>query len=285
MSHGTIPVGESWRQQTQFGLVLFNTDNQNEWAWVGSIYANNELAQDLCRLISTLCVAMQHSVKALWWPTYVNTLADLISRLVDADGREIPSVREEWELENVKLDEPYRIVKGQEIDPRIHQLVDYMGGLNHAFSPMPDMPIDLEDQLRSVRASAAHQVKSLPYSVEDVILHTSEEVRDHRANDGAPPAKAGMRVHLKSIDGPERGGESDGVTDMCTTDDHTTAWVQCSHGWVRVHGNGSLDRTKFDAPHCLFEPCIYPAQHWYDHNQVVHGWQSRDRDSAQQWYE
>ena len=80
---------------------------------------------------------------------------------MDADGKEIPSVREEWELENAKLDEPYRLLEEHEIDPRIHQLVDHMGGLSHAFSLMPDMPIDLNDQLHSVRASVTPNVTSL----------------------------------------------------------------------------------------------------------------------------
>ena len=87
-------------------MVLFATDNQNACTWSNAGFANNEMAQDLCRLISSLSFTECHTVQSMWWPTYINKLADLISRMVDANGVEIPSVRQEWEVENARLETP-----------------------------------------------------------------------------------------------------------------------------------------------------------------------------------
>ena len=132
--------GHKWRS-SNFSLVLFNTDNQNAWSWLKAMLANNELAQEICRRIATLSFTGEHTVRSLWWPTYVNTIADLISRLLDADGNEIPSVREEFEEENAKFVRPYRILDESEWDPRIQPFIDWMGGLKHAFSVMQNIPL------------------------------------------------------------------------------------------------------------------------------------------------
>jgi hypothetical protein len=44
----------------------------------------------------------------------VNNLADLISRMLDEDRNEIPSVREEFEMDNARLEQPYRILTPEE---------------------------------------------------------------------------------------------------------------------------------------------------------------------------
>ena len=68
-------------------------------------------------------------------------MADLISRMLDEHGKEIPSVREEFEKENSKLDQPYRLLQPDEIDPRIGEPVSWLGGLNHAFSVLQGIPL------------------------------------------------------------------------------------------------------------------------------------------------
>jgi hypothetical protein len=137
---GQFQWGHTWRSK-YFPLVLFATDNQNACAWLGSMFANNELAQDICRLITANCFTDEHTVRSLWWPTYVNTLADLVSRMLDSDGVSILKVREEFEMKNAKLVEPYRLLRADEIDPRIGELVQWMGGLNHAFSVLQGIPL------------------------------------------------------------------------------------------------------------------------------------------------
>ena len=82
--------------------MLFCTDNQNAKTWADSMFANNDLAQEICRLISSMCFAEMHTIRSLWWPTYINKLVDLIFRLLDENGNEIPSVRQELEEENAK---------------------------------------------------------------------------------------------------------------------------------------------------------------------------------------
>ena len=73
--------GQKWRS-SNFGLALFNTDNQNAWSWLKTLFANNELAQEICRPIATFSFTGEHTVRSLWWPTYANTIADFISRLL-----------------------------------------------------------------------------------------------------------------------------------------------------------------------------------------------------------
>ena len=65
--------GHQWRSK-HLSLVLFCTDNQNAKAWTDSMFANNDLAQEICRLISSLCFTEMHTIRSLWWPTYINVL-------------------------------------------------------------------------------------------------------------------------------------------------------------------------------------------------------------------
>ena len=71
----------------------------------------------------------------------MNNLADLISRMLDEDGNEIPSVREEFELDNARLEQPYMILTPDEWNPRITHFVEWMGGLKHAFSALENSPL------------------------------------------------------------------------------------------------------------------------------------------------
>ena len=153
--------GHQWRSK-HLSLVLFCTDNQNAKAWTDSMFANNDLAQEICRLISSLCFTEMHTIRSLWWPTYINKLADLISRLLDENGREIPSVRQEFEEENAKLERPYRILADSEVDPRIASFVDWMGGLDHAFSVLQGIP--LESDLASNKSAKGDAVGGAPDS-------------------------------------------------------------------------------------------------------------------------
>ena len=99
----------SWRSKYS---PLVHIDNQNACAWLGSMFADNELAQDICSLITSLCFTEEHTLRSLWWSTYINTMVDLIIRMLDEQGNEISSVREECENENAKLEMPYRILLG-----------------------------------------------------------------------------------------------------------------------------------------------------------------------------
>ena len=40
--------GHLWRDRS-FPLVLFNTANHNSYSWLHTMFANNELAQEICR--------------------------------------------------------------------------------------------------------------------------------------------------------------------------------------------------------------------------------------------
>ena len=77
----------------------------------------------------------------------MNNLADLISRMLDENGNEISSVREEFEVDNAQLEHPYRILTPDEWNPRISRFVDWLGGLEHAFSALENIPLqsDLVD--------------------------------------------------------------------------------------------------------------------------------------------
>ena len=70
---------------------------------------------------------------------------------MDAEGVEVPSVREEWEEENAKLQRPYRILAQEQVDPRVNDLVRWMGGLDHAFSVVQKVPLS-SDKIDSLGA-------------------------------------------------------------------------------------------------------------------------------------
>ena len=206
---GQFQWGHTLRSK-HFPLVLFATDNQNACAWLGSMFANNKLAQDICRLITANCFTDEHTVRSLWWPTYVNTLADLVSRMLDSDGVPIPKVREEFEMENAKLEESYRILRADELHPRIGELVQWMGGLNHAFSVLQGIPLRSDlcsakggDALDERRQSVARQltqrgIRSAMRDRADPRKHTGRTLGDCESISLARAGTSGHRVSFPS---------------------------------------------------------------------------------------
>ena len=70
-------------------------------------------------------------------------------------------MRQELE-ENAKLEQPYRILADSEVDPRIASFVDWMGGLDHAFSVLQGIP--LESDLASNKSTKDDTVGGAPDS-------------------------------------------------------------------------------------------------------------------------
>ena len=137
-------------------------------------------------------------MRSLWWPTYINTMADLISRMLDANGNEIASVRDEFECENAKLEKPDRILQPEEIDPRVEELVSWMGGLNHAFSVLQGIPLrsDLCGPIEST-PSYTTQVGSVVYSMEDHV----RQAQVKRLTQAGIEAGERNRQHLPGVKG------------------------------------------------------------------------------------
>ena len=127
---------EGWRKKQSVGTVVYNTAITNSYAWAQSGFANNDIARDLCRLVSALQFTMQHSVASLWWLTYLNLLADLLSRMVDESGNFTQQGRAEFEAENNKLAQPYRILSKDELVPAVLDLVEWVGFAQHAVSEL-----------------------------------------------------------------------------------------------------------------------------------------------------
>ena len=173
--------GHLWRDRS-FPLVLFNTDNHNSYSWLHTMFANNELAREVCRLIATLCFTEEHTIRSLWWPTYVNNLADLISRMLDENGNEIPSVREEFEVDNAQLEHPYRILTPDEWNPRISHFVDWLGGLEHAFSALENIPLQADlfeaptKQVRGGSMNVGQSVMDKKESGSESVRFTNPEI-------------------------------------------------------------------------------------------------------------
>ena len=92
--------GGEW---ADYGIVLYNTDNQNSHSAAMKKFSGNEIMQDLCRLSCMLEFALKHFVQSVWWPTWTNLIGDTISRMLDSQGKVIPAVRREFAILNGKL--------------------------------------------------------------------------------------------------------------------------------------------------------------------------------------
>ena len=93
----------------------------------------------------------------------MNNLADLISRMLDENGNELPSVREEFEVDNAQLEPPYRILTPEEWNPRITHFVEWMGGLQHAFSALEKIPLQsdlIEAPAKRLRGGSVNEKQS-----------------------------------------------------------------------------------------------------------------------------
>ena len=270
---GQLQWGHTWRSQ-YFPLVLFATDNQNACAWLGSMFANNELAQDLCRLITSLCFTEEHTVRSLWWPTYISTMADLISRMLDENGNEIASVREEFEGENAKLEKPYRIPQPEEIDPRVGELVSWMGGLNHAFSVLQGIPLrsDLCGPKGSTHSCKTNVTSSINEGEEMVHVHvqcTHGFVLISGMRDATLQPACGLTKCMKEGKSWLR---SQGLIDPSAitaregvvggSERKLPVWIPCRHGAVLLHGGGD-EQEHPDHTTCVRGACVKEAQRWW----------------------
>ena len=99
--------GGEWEE---YGVVLYNTDNQNSHSAATKKFASNAIMQDLCRLSCMLEFAMHYFVQSVWWPTWTNLIADALSRLLDVNGATIPAMQQEFDMLNAKLARPYVLV-------------------------------------------------------------------------------------------------------------------------------------------------------------------------------
>ena len=84
--------------------------------------------------------------------------------MLDEDGNEISSVREEFELDNAQLEPPYRILTPEEWNPRITRFVEWMGGLEHAFSALENIPLQadlLEAPTKQMRGGSMNVGRSV----------------------------------------------------------------------------------------------------------------------------
>ena len=107
---GLMQWGHEWRSEKLFE-VHYNTDSQNSFNWIKSMFSGNELVQDLCRVIQALCMVNNVVLRGLWWPTTAIWMEDTVSRMLDADGSVIQKVFDEFMEINSKLQRPYKRVK------------------------------------------------------------------------------------------------------------------------------------------------------------------------------
>ena len=63
--------------------------------------------------------------------------------------------RADFEAENSKLAQPYRILSKDEIVPAVFDLVEWVGSTKHAFSELSHIQLSASQQLQ--RVTAAHQ--------------------------------------------------------------------------------------------------------------------------------
>ena len=145
--------GPQWKAKG-ITLVKYYTDNQNSHAWTLSMFANNELAQDLCRLITVLSLKYDVQVRPFWLSTHINSFADLISRIyIDASHR-CEKTYSEFVDKNNDLAEPYREVEPVE---RIQGLIDLIARTTDPFKVSEQLLNDVDEFLQQCLT-----VESLP---------------------------------------------------------------------------------------------------------------------------
>ena len=110
--------GSRWQEQG-VQVIRYWTDNQNSHDWVKSMFANNALAQDLCRLIAALCLRYNLHVIPEWLSTHVNKLADLASRVYLTAISRCEKTYEEYVQTNAGLERPYDTVQEVEKTQRL----------------------------------------------------------------------------------------------------------------------------------------------------------------------
>ena len=193
--------------------------------------------------------------------------------MLDDNGNEIASVREEFEGENAKLEKPYMILQHEEIDPRVGELVSWMGGLNHAFSVLQGIPLrsDLCGPRGPTHSCKKNVTSSINEGEEMVHVHVQcthgfvliSGMRDDTLQPACDLAKfrregkswlrsqglidpSAITVRENVVGGSER---------------KLPMWVPCRHGAVLLHG-GKDEQEHPEHTMCVREACVKAARHW-----------------------
>ena len=148
--------GASWKA-SGIQLVKYWTDNQNSHAWVKSMFANNALAQDLCRLIAVLALRYDLHVVPMWLSTHDNFLADLASRVYTDAKTRCDKEYPEWVRENARLDDPYQEV--DQVEPG-RQLTDLIAETKDPFTLSEQLLLRMEEFLEQClkKEPSGHQL-------------------------------------------------------------------------------------------------------------------------------
>ena len=99
--------GATW-QALGLQAAFYHTDSQNSFAWAKSGFASNDIAQELCRLIGALQACFTLHLLPVWWPSAQNLMADILSRMLDAQGNTIANMKRKLEELNGTLQRPDR---------------------------------------------------------------------------------------------------------------------------------------------------------------------------------
>ena len=138
--------GSRW-QVDGLHAAWYHTDSQNSFAWARSGFASNDIAQELCRLIGALQAVYTLHMLPVWWPSAINLMADLLSRMLDRDGNVISSVQGKFEELNSALEKPYQMV---EPNADVWNLIQWIQHVRGAF-----------DELSEIRLFGEHKMLTL----------------------------------------------------------------------------------------------------------------------------
>ena len=129
--------GAAWQEQG-YKAAFYHTDNQNSFAWAKSGFASNDIAQELCRLIGALQACFTLHLLPVWWPSALNLMADILSRMLDENGTVIMPMSEKFDKLNNSLKQPYKLVLP---NADVKNLLRWIETVKHAFDELSEITL------------------------------------------------------------------------------------------------------------------------------------------------
>ena len=129
--------GAAWQEQG-YKAAFYHTDNQNSFAWAKSGFASNDIAQELCRLIGALQACFTLHLLPVWWPSALNLMADILSRMLDENGNVIMPMSEKFDKLNNSLKQPYKLVLP---NADVKNLLRWIETVKHAFDELSEITL------------------------------------------------------------------------------------------------------------------------------------------------
>ena len=95
-------------------------------------------------LIGALQAVYTLHILPVWWPSAINLMADLLSRMLDRAGNVITNVHDKYEALNCSLQEPYQLV---EPNADVWNLIQWIQHVRGAFDELSEIRLFGEQKM------------------------------------------------------------------------------------------------------------------------------------------